>query len=153
MEEVDERAFLFEGKHGTNAYHFTLGAPRIYEDFFRAPYQLKRPSGLLGIERFFGDLLLEGGELPRGDDCCGVTAALDLALVGALEGGADGDDPMGTQHLQLEVCIVGDGHELRVAWTSQDGVEGFGEPDHLEGEGLSPVVGLIPKGNGQIVTP
>ena len=33
--------------------------------------------------------------------------ALDLALVGPLEGGADGDDPMGARHLQLEVCIVG----------------------------------------------
>ena len=57
-----------------------------------------------------------------------MTTALDLALIGALEGGADGDDPMGARHLQLEVCIVGDGHELRVAWTSQDGVEGFGNP-------------------------
>ena len=35
-EEVDERAFLFGGKCGTNAYRFTLGAPRVYEDFFRA---------------------------------------------------------------------------------------------------------------------
>ena len=76
-----------------------------------------------------------------------MATALDLALVGILEGGADGDDPAGTRHLQLEVCVVGDGHELRVTWTSQDGMESFGEPHHIEGEGLSPVVGLIPKGN------
>ena len=31
-EEVDERAFLFRGERGTNAYHFTLGAAGIYED-------------------------------------------------------------------------------------------------------------------------
>ena len=49
--------------------------------------------------RFFGDLLLEGGEFPRGDGCCGVAAALDLALVGPLEGGADGDDPVGAWRL------------------------------------------------------
>ena len=79
-----------------------------------------------------------------------MAAALDLALVGPLEGGADGDDPMGAQHLQLEVCVVGDSHELCIAWTSQDGVESFREPNHLEGEGFSPVIELIPKGNGQI---
>ena len=31
-EEVEERAFLFGGKHGTNAYRFTLKAIGIYED-------------------------------------------------------------------------------------------------------------------------
>ena len=76
-----------------------------------------------------------------------MTATLDLALVGPLEGGADGDDPVGAQHLQLEVCIVGDGHELCIAWRSQDGVEGFGEPIHLKGEGFSSIIEMIPKGN------
>ena len=94
-EEADERAFLFGGKPGTNAYRFTLGAARIYEDFFRALGQLERPGRFLCIGCFFGDLFLEGGEFPGGDDCCGVASALDLALVGPLEGGADGDDPMG----------------------------------------------------------
>ena len=79
-----------------------------------------------------------------------MATALDLALVGLLEGGADGDDPVGARHLQLEVCVVGDGHELHVAWSSQDGVESFREPNHLEGEGLSPVIELIPEGDGQI---
>ena len=41
------------------------------------------------------NFLLEGGELFGGEDCCGVTAALDLAIIGALEGGVDGDDPAG----------------------------------------------------------
>ena len=35
-EEVDERAFLFGGECGTNAYHFTLGATGIYEDLLGA---------------------------------------------------------------------------------------------------------------------
>ena len=77
-----------------------------------------------------------------------MAAALDLALIGPLEGGADSDDRMGARHLQLEVRIVGDGHELHVAWTSQDGMDSSGEPNHLEGEGLSPIIELIPKGNG-----
>ena len=33
-EEADERAFLFRGKRGANAYRVTLGATRIYEDLF-----------------------------------------------------------------------------------------------------------------------
>ena len=44
--------------------------------------------------------------------------ALDLSLVGVLEGGADDDDPARTRHLQLQIGVVGDSHELRVAWTS-----------------------------------
>ena len=82
-----------------------------------------------------------------------MIAAFNFALVSALEGGVDGDDPTGTRHLQLKVRIVGDGHELRVAWTSQDGVEGSGEPFHVEGEGLSPIIGLIPESDGQIDLP
>ena len=45
-------------------------------------------------------------------------AALDLALVGLLKGGANGDDPAWTQHLELQVGVVGDNHEFRVAWMS-----------------------------------
>ena len=40
-EEVDERTFLFGGERGTNAYHFTLGAAGIYEDFLGALYQFE----------------------------------------------------------------------------------------------------------------
>ena len=148
MEEANKRAFLFGGKCGTNARHFALGAIGIYEDFLRAFCWLEGPGQLLGVKRFFGDLPLDGGELSGSDDCYGMAATLDLALIGALEGGVDGDDPMGARYFQLEVCIVGDGHELHVAWSSQDGVEGSGEPNHLEGEGLSPVIELIPEGDG-----
>ena len=52
-----------------------------------------------------------------------------------------------------EVGVVGDGHELRVAWMSQDGMVGSMEPDHLEGEGLRPIIGRIPKGDRQIDLP
>ena len=40
-EKVDERAFLFGGKRGTNAYHFTLGPTGIYEDPLGALYQFE----------------------------------------------------------------------------------------------------------------
>ena len=44
VEEVDERAFLFGGTRGTNAYHFTLGAAGIYEDLLEALYRFERPG-------------------------------------------------------------------------------------------------------------
>ena len=43
-EEVDERAFLFGGKRGTNAYHFTLEAAGIYEDPLGALCRFERPG-------------------------------------------------------------------------------------------------------------
>ena len=49
-----------------------------------------------------------------------------------------------------EVGVVGDGHELRVAWSSQDGVIGSVEPNHFEGEGLRPIVGWSLEGDGQV---
>ena len=36
VEEVDERAFLFGGDRGTNAYCFTLGAAGVYKDLLGA---------------------------------------------------------------------------------------------------------------------
>ena len=81
------------------------------------------------------------------------TAALDFALVGMLKGGADGDDPAWARHLQLEVGVVGDGHELYVTRSPQNGVVDQGEPNYLEGEGLCPIVGWIPEGDGQVDLP
>ena len=98
-EEVDERAFLFGGEHGANAYRFALGAAGIYEDLLGALCRFERPGWFLRVGRSFDGLLFEGGEFSGGDDCCGVATTLDLTLVGVLEGGADGDDPMGAQHL------------------------------------------------------
>ena len=99
MEEVDERSFLFGGKRGADAHHFALGAAGVYEDILGALHGLERPGIPLVVRRFFDDLLPDGHKLFGCDTCHGVFAALDLALVGVLEGGADGDDPMGARHL------------------------------------------------------
>ena len=71
------------------------------EDLLGALYKLKRPGRPLEVGCFFGDLLPDGRKLLGGDDCRGVFAALNLALVGALEGGANGDDPMRAWRLML----------------------------------------------------
>ena len=41
--EVDERAFLFGGERGTNAYHFFLGTARVYEDLLGALHCVAEP--------------------------------------------------------------------------------------------------------------
>ena len=82
-----------------------------------------------------------------------MSASFDLAFVSALERGADGDDPAGARHFQLQVRIIGNGHELRVTWSPQDGVESPREPHYIEGEGLSLVIGPMPEGDRQIDLP
>ena len=96
-EEVDEHA-------GANTYHFALGAAGVYEDLLGTLYRLKRLGWPLGVGCFFGDLLPDGRELFGGDNCRGVFAALDLALVGALEGGANGDDPAQSRHRSAQMA-------------------------------------------------
>ena len=99
VEEVDERAFLFRGKRGTNANYFALGAPGVYEDLLGALHWLEGPGRPLGVGCFFGYLLPESRELYRDDDCCGVITALNLTLVGTLKGCVNGDDPAWAWHL------------------------------------------------------
>ena len=41
---------------------------------------------------------------------------------------------MRTRHLELEVSVVGDDHELGVAWSAQDGMIGTGEIRYFKGE-------------------
>jgi hypothetical protein len=62
----------------------------------------------------------------------GVFHALHIAFERVFVRGSDGDDPVGARHLELQVGVVGDDHELRVAWPSQYRVVGSSEPDHLE---------------------
>jgi hypothetical protein len=67
--------------------------------------------------------------------------------------GADCDDPVRPRHLEFEVSVVWDGHELSVAWAPQDGMVRATEPHYLKGERFSPVVEGVTEGNGQIDPP
>ena len=77
-----------------------------------------------------------------------VLDALDVALVGVLERRANGDDTLRTRHLQLEVGVVGDGHELGVAGASKDGMIGSLKPYHLKGEYFLAEVGCRAEADG-----
>ena len=65
---------------------------------------------------------LLGEALQVGDEGLGLGEGLSVLHVAFLRvsvRGSDGDDPVGAQHLELEVGVVGDSHELGVAWSPQ----------------------------------
>ena len=59
-----------------------------------------------------------------------------LTIVGSLDAAIDGDDPLWAEHLELQVGVVGDGHELCEARSTEEGVLDTREVNHLEGEWL-----------------
>jgi hypothetical protein len=93
---------------------------------------------------------LLGEALQVGDEGLGVLHALHVAFVRVSVRGSDGDDPVGAWHLELEVRVVGDGHELGIARSPQHRVVGPSELDHLEHEGFPLEVGGGSEADGQI---
>ena len=70
----------------------------------------------LHVWHLFGEVLQVGDEGLGLGEGLGVLHALHVAFERVFVRGADGDDPVGARHLELQVGVVGDGHELRVAW-------------------------------------
>ena len=60
-----------------------------------------------------------------------------VAFVWSEEESVDRDDSYGSWHLELEVCVVWDGHELGESWSTKYGVVLRLPIDHIEFEGLS----------------
>jgi hypothetical protein len=108
---------------------------------------------LLGVGNLSREVLQVSDERLRLYECLDIFDALDVALVGMAIRGADGDDACWSRHLQLQICIVQDGHELGVTWPPEHGVVGASETYHLEGEDLPPEVGRGPKVDRQIDLP
>ena len=59
-----------------------------------------------------------------------------LIVVGLLKATLDSDDPLRARHLELELGVVGDGHELREARSIKEGIVDIREVDDLKGEVL-----------------
>ena len=78
---------------------------------------------------------------------------LAVARVGVRKGATHSDDVVRSRHLQLEVGVVGDRHELGVAWPPQDGMVGPWEVHHLEGKDLLVEVGSVAKRDRQVDLP
>ena len=56
-----------------------------------------------------------------------------LIVVGLLEAPFDGDDPVWARHLELQVGVVGDDHELGEARSAEEGMVDAREVNHLKG--------------------
>src|SRR5688572_25228735 len=108
----------------------------------------KLPAWRFASGASFGEALQVGDEGLGFGEGLGVLHALHVAFVRVSVHGADGDDPVGARHLELEVGVVGDGHELGIAWPPQHCVVGSSKPDHFEREGLPSKVGGCPKADG-----
>jgi hypothetical protein len=111
---------------------------------------LEVASVALCIRHLPGEALQVGDEGLRFGEGLSVLHTLHIAFVRVSVRGSDGDDPVGARHLELEVGVVGDDHELGVARSPQHHVVGSSEPDHLEREGFLSEVGGSPKADGQI---
>jgi hypothetical protein len=70
-----------------------------------------------------------------------------LVAVGLLEAALDGDDPLRAGHLELEVGVVGDSHELGEAWSTEEAVVDTEEVNNLEGERLLAKVVWLAEGD------
>jgi hypothetical protein len=60
---------------------------------------------------------------------------------------------MRTKHVELQVSVIGDSHELGVAWSPQDGVVGAREVRYLEGERFCVEVCTTPECYEQVDLP
>jgi hypothetical protein len=120
----------------------------VERDGFNRLRWLEVAGVVLHVWRLLREALQVGDEGLGFGEGFGVLHALHVAFVRVLVRGADGDDPVGARHLELDVGVVGDDHELSVAWPPQYCVVGSSEPDHLEREGLPSEVGGRPKADG-----
>jgi hypothetical protein len=104
----------------------------------------------LRIRHLLGEALQVGDEGLGLGEGLSVLHALHVAFVRVSVRGSDGDDPVGARHLELEVRVVRDGHELGVARSPLHHVVGPSELDHLEREGFLSEVGGSSEADEQI---
>jgi hypothetical protein len=143
-EKVDEHCFLFGVELGADPYLLGGISAGVERDGFDRLSRLEVAGVALHVWRLLGEALQVGDEGLRFGEGLGVLHTLHVAFVCVLVRGADGDGPVGVRHLELEVGVVGDSHELGVAWPPQYCVVGSSEPDHLEREGFPSEVGGSP---------
>jgi hypothetical protein len=125
----------------------------VERDGFNRLSRFEVASVALRIRHLLGEALQVGDEGLRLGEGLSILHAFHVAFVRMAVCGSDGDDPVGAWHLELEVCLVGDGHELGVARSPQHSVVGPSEPDHLEHEGFPAEVGGSSETDGKSSCP
>ena len=150
VEKVDKHGFLFAVEGGADPQRLAIGAVGVDRDELDGLYGLKSPGTALGVRHFATELVEVDDEGLGLHDSLGVLNAFDIAVVCMLVRGLDSDDAVGARHLELEVGVVRDRHELGVAWAPQDSVISPLKPNHLEGKDLLAVVGGGAEADGQV---
>jgi hypothetical protein len=149
-EKVDEHCFLFGVELGADPDLLGDVVTGVERDRLNHLCWLEVAGVLLRIWHLLGEAFQVGDEGLGLGEGLSVLHTLHVAFVRVSICGSDGDDPIGARHLELEVGVVGDGHELGVAWSPQHCVVGSSKPDHLEREGFLSEVGGSPEADGQI---
>jgi hypothetical protein len=106
-EEVDEHCFLFGVELGADPYLLGGVVAGVERDGFDCLSWLEVAGVALRIWRLLGEALQVGDEGLGFGEGLGVLHALHVAFVRVSVRGADGDDPVGARHFELEVGVVG----------------------------------------------
>jgi hypothetical protein len=152
-EKVNEHCFLFGVELGADP-DFLAGVVAGFKGDGLNRLGWFEVSGVpLHVGRLFGEAIQVGDEGFRPDKGFSIVQAFHVALVSVAVRGSDVDGSLRAWHLELEVRVVGDDHELDVAQSSQHRVIGPSEPDYLESEGFLSEVGGSSKADRQIKLP
>jgi hypothetical protein len=146
--KVDEHCFLFGVELGTDPDLLGGVVAGVERDRLDRLHWFEVAGVALHVGRLPREALQVSVEGLRFGEGLGVLHALHIAFVRVSVRGPDGDDPVGARHLELEVGVVGDGHELGIAWPPQHCVVGSSKPDYFEREGLLSKVGGRPEADG-----
>jgi hypothetical protein len=149
-ENVDEHCFLFGVELGADSDLLAGVVAGVEGDGLNRLRWFEVAGVALRIRHLLGEAPQVGDEGLGFGEGLSILHALHVAFVHVSVRGSDGDDPIGARHLELEVGVVGDDHELSVAWSPQHCMVGSSEPDHLEREDFLSEVGGSPKADGQI---
>jgi hypothetical protein len=107
-EKVDEHCFLFGVELGADPDLLGGVVAGVERDGLNRLYWFEVAGVELCIWNLLGEALHVGDEGLGFSEALGILHALHVAFVRVSVRGADGDDPVGARHLELEVGVVGD---------------------------------------------
>jgi hypothetical protein len=134
VEKVDEHRFLFGVELGADPNLLAGVVAGVERDGLDRLNWFEVAGVSLRVGRLLGEAFQVGDEGLGLGESLGVLHALHVAFVRVAVRGSNDDDPIRARHLELEVGVVGDDHELGVAWSSQHRMVGSSEPDDLKCE-------------------
>jgi hypothetical protein len=152
-QEVNERTFLFGQELGPNP-HGLGRVTGIDLDRFGVLGRAKALDGVSSLRSGTPSTTISWSLLNSTELATAVASSkLPSAGIRLLEGATHHDDAVRSRHLQLEVGVVGDRHELGVPRMPEDGMVRSLKVYHLEDQGLSVEVAMVAKRDLQVYVP